>query len=102
MKKFVLPDTWYVKVTKENQNILSEWRFDKSPNYKLSIGSITGMYRWEYHISKEHNLTVNENWENEITYNQFLKYVLKAKGIKYVKPNYSHLIKLLKKLENVY
>lgn len=79
---FILPQTWYVEVDKENVDVLSEWRFGN--NYeKLDIGKITGMYDWgkgtgwQSGIKKEHNYTANRNWENKITFEQFKKYVLK-------------------------
>ena len=75
--KFVLPKTWYVTVTKENIDVLSKWRFDRKESC-LQVGYIVGMYKWdENRISKEYNDTPDSNWENEITFDQFKKYVLK-------------------------
>jgi hypothetical protein len=76
--EFVLPETWYVVVTKDNQKILSDWR-----GTKLSVGYITGMHKWQDHekSSKEHNYDLSEDWENEITFEQFKQYVLKETNI---------------------
>ncbi len=72
--EFVLPEIWYVRVTEENKDVLSKWR-----DTELSVGSITGMFKFSEGSkpSKEWNRTVNKEWKNEITYEQFKKYVLK-------------------------
>ncbi len=69
-----LPKTWYVTVTKENQKILTEWRFSTT-TFELPIGGVTGMYvggtkEWDWKHSK------SSKWENEITFGQFKKWVL--------------------------
>lgn len=40
-KEFVLPKTWYIVVTEENQQVVSDWRFldnDLSRKYLIPIG----------------------------------------------------------------
>jgi len=78
--EFVLGKTWHIKVTEENQNIVSEWRFTDTSK-KLNIGYVTGMYNWNgegRRIQKEHNSYKDDNnWGDEITTEQFKKYVLK-------------------------
>lgn len=76
---FTLPEAWYVRVTLQNQAELSEWR-----KVTLPIGYVTGMYDWGVGhtintsgIRKEHNPRPDSNWKNEITFEQFKKYVLK-------------------------
>ncbi len=70
MKK--LPKTWYVTVTKENQRVLTWWRFEDGVS-QLPIGAVTGIYEnggkgWDYKFQK--------GWKNEITFEQFRKLVL--------------------------
>lgn len=80
-----LPKCWYVRVTKENKNVLSKWRFPDSNNYLLE-GYITGMYKWKNgKLSKEHDSQVNNEWENEITFEQFERFILnKPKTIQWL------------------
>ena len=74
-----LPDRWYCVVTKENQNILSKWRF--SNNYdKLEIESITGIcnkYNRKHHNPKNEIRGDIYDFGIEITFEQFKKWVLK-------------------------
>ena len=68
-----LPKHWYITVTEDNQKIVSEWK-----KHELPVGSITGIYEWNSGIdNKEWNLTLGEGWKNEITFEQFKKWVLK-------------------------
>ena len=68
---FVLPENWHVVVTEENQGVLSKWR-----NCTLDVGKITGIYGTSK--TKEHNPSTSRNgFGNEITFEQFQKYVLK-------------------------
>lgn len=84
-ESFKLPNIWHVLVTKENQEVLSKWRFEGHPN-ELSIDYIVGMtkdwrYNWKYNKKyvKSHNPSYNkENFGEEITFEQFKKYVLKS------------------------
>ena len=76
---FVLPEIWWVEVTEENKDVLSKWR-----GVSLFVGQLTGMCM-DYatgrisreqnplHLSKENRYSFG----NKITYEQFLKYVLK-------------------------
>jgi len=110
MKKdtFVLPEFWYVVVTKENQKVLQEWRFPKK-DFDLNdyIGGIVGISP-KFPNGKNHNPSPNDSWGEgsiEITFEQFQQYVLKTKkeenmeqiiGYKLVKPEYElATIKLL-------
>lgn len=80
--KFVLPDAWYVVVNKENLDTLSKWIFENS-NFKLVIGGIVGKNNFQgcknskgWNVSK---LIKGKYYDfgNEITFEQFKKYVLK-------------------------
>ena len=90
-QEFVLGKTWHIKVTEENQNIVSEWRFTDTSK-KLNIGYVTGMYDWDgrgTHICKEHNSYKDDNnWGDEITFEQFKKYVLKQEETYKYTPEY--------------
>lgn len=85
--EFVLPVNWYVIVTEENQNILSKWRYENNYNF-LKIGYIVGMTKNGDGsiVEKGHNPIENircspsrcsYDFGNEITFEQFEKYVLK-------------------------
>jgi len=73
VKDFVLPKFWYIKVNKNNVDIVSEWRFGNDS--KLSIGSVAGISRSSN--EKGHNHNKGEFFDTEITFDQFKKYVLK-------------------------
>lgn len=75
--EFVLPNKWYVTVTIRNREVLSKWRFDtydEAPSW-FTVGAVVGYCKDS--DSKEWDEKVNDNWENEITFQQFKKYVLK-------------------------
>ena len=84
--EFVLPDTWYVVVNKENLDTLSKWMF-KNSNFKLAIGGIVGKNNFQgCKNSKGWNETKiikgkYYDFGNEITFEQFKKYVLKETKI---------------------
>jgi len=66
---FVLPESYYVVVTKENQTTRSQWRFGNSSNLLREIDKSTGMYNG---ISKEHNpKNSTKGFGEEITFEQF-------------------------------
>lgn len=76
-KEFTLPNKWYVTVTVRNREVLSKWRFDtydEAPSW-FNVGAVVGYCKNS--DSKEWDDEVNDNWENEITFQQFKKYVLK-------------------------
>ena len=83
-KEFILPETWYIKVNEENNGVLSKWYYND--NNCLQIGVIVGMY---YSLSNNkiykgfNPCSVlsgkTYKFENEITFEQFKKYVLKEK-----------------------
>ena len=77
--EFVLPQTWWVRVTKENIDVLKQWRFNNTIS-RLEIGWVVAMAYNGHSFNKEHNnepYTNNYDFGVEITYQQFLKYVLK-------------------------
>jgi len=82
-EEFILPEAWYVKVTEENKKVLADWR--KIDEYLLDTTKIVGMCKWinSNTIEKGYNPAIHSNDSNyytfgeEITYKQFLKYVLK-------------------------
>ncbi len=77
MNTFELPKYWYIVVTEENKDILSNWRF-KDKNFKLNIGTIVGTCS-KYPDEKCHNYNKDEDWKDsiEITFEQFKTNVLK-------------------------
>lgn len=77
-KEFELPKYWYVKVTAENLEVLSMWRFDNTLT-KLKNGQVVGWSK--YSDGKGHNNTVSDFFDTEITFEQFKKYVLKESPI---------------------
>lgn len=84
---FVLPEKWYVIVTEDNKDVLSRWRFTNQ-SHKLKVGQITGCVGT---VSREHNdfnpITKEGvcdgyyDFGEEITFEQFKKYVLMEKKI---------------------
>jgi hypothetical protein len=79
--KIVLENKWHVIVTKENQKVLSDWRFENH-NHILDIGYIVGMTNsnscsTSNLYEKGHNpVSSKENFGKEITYQEFEKYIL--------------------------
>lgn len=80
---FVLPKYWHVIVTKENLGILSKWRFDNN-RLKLDVGDFVGIS--SFRDTKAHNSIYLESFGQEITFEQFQKYVLKTPIKEEVKP----------------
>ena len=81
---FVLPEFWHVLVTDENKQALSDWLFGAPvPYYKLESNlHIVGICRQNSLNPKGYNLKdnlkgTNYNFGEEITFEQFKKYVLK-------------------------
>ena len=74
--KIEIPKTWYVFVTEENQEVLFNWRFkDPSPDCKLSTDHIVGK---SINSERGHNpKELTKNFGNEISYEDFKKYILK-------------------------
>jgi hypothetical protein len=80
VEEFVLPEQWYVRVTKENIDTLCKWRFGKHGSANdLQIGYVVGWSKFFVSSGqKEHNPTPGNYFGNtEITFEQFKKYVLK-------------------------
>ena len=87
MKKddFVLPEAWYVVVTKENSQALASWRLGENADVRSFNGKIIGLSKnthgEDISFSKEHNPVGaikgdNYDFGQEITFDQFKKYVL--------------------------
>lgn len=74
--EFVLPEQWYVTVTKENKHILSKWRWPHLSDI-LEEGYIVGISNRFSKQGKEHNGKYEKYFGEEITFEQFKKYVLK-------------------------
>ncbi len=86
-EEFILPEVWYVKVTEENKKVLANWR--KINESYIDTTKIVGMCKWlnSNKIEKSYNpaTTISEDnytFGEEITYEQFLKYVLKQEETK--------------------
>lgn len=80
--KIEIPETWYVFVTEENQEVLFNWRFkDPSPGCKLSTDHIIGtdhIVGKSINSERGHNpKELTKNFGNEISYEDFKKYILK-------------------------
>jgi len=91
--KFVLPEKWAVKVTKENINIINDYRnsFNVIDNFDL------GTYQYaEYQGYGLYEKNLYKGYK-EITFEEFEKYVLLKDII--INDDMSHLIKLFKKLK---
>lgn len=71
-KKFTLPKDWHVVVTDENRETLMKWRFEKSFVRQLNCGDIVGISGG----FKEWNRKESSKWGQEISYEDFKKYVL--------------------------
>jgi hypothetical protein len=97
MKKFKLPIKWAVKRTLDNSVILNEW----NNNHPL----FNKQKRTEAHYICDEDYFYNDqahsgellNEYTEITYEQFLEYVL-TQTIQ--KPKYNRLLFILKYIEN--
>lgn len=86
-ENFVLPPNWYVVVTEENKDVLSDWRFGKNRNDCLLPGYIVGIPTgYVLENSREHNKTNNSydikhdgeyDFGEEISFELFQEYVLK-------------------------
>ena len=74
--KIEIPETWHIIVTEENQEVLFNWRFkDPSPDCKLSTDHIVGK---SINSERGHNCRkITKNFGNEISYEDFKKYILK-------------------------
>lgn len=71
-----IPETWYVTVTEENKDVLFNWRFEHLYEYcRLTTGYIVGksILSERGHNPKE----LNKDFGNEISYEDFKKYILK-------------------------
>lgn len=86
--EFILPESWYIKVTKENSNIMSEY-FSKVMDRKKDGG--IGYYYGKVSKTKSHNgvevingyATYSDHkcFDTEITLDQFKQYVMKNQPI---------------------
>lgn len=99
--EFVLPENWHVVVTEENKEDILKWY-----NCSAQIGNIVGMVKWDtgdIHKGWNRSNIKSESYDYgvEITYDQFLKYVLKQEnmktekklmGYKLIKPEYKNTV----------
>lgn len=67
-EEFVLPEKWCVAVTKQNVDVLSEWRGNSALKTGRIYGYVHENYTWADIVMKGYT---------EITYDQFQKHVLK-------------------------
>ena len=74
-EEFILPEKWCVKVTNENKNILNNYRINIK---KYSITPITYKYMYKDGSGDSSILF----YAKEITFKQFLKYILKQETMK--------------------
>ncbi len=101
---FVLPEKWHLLVDEENLKDASYWIRNKEFNYDDDcylldhiIGSTNGWSKeWN---PKQFIKTGTYDFGIQITYSQFLKYVLKIKSSQSTKKeNNKYLVAILKKL----
>jgi superoxide dismutase len=75
---------WYIKITDKNYDILSKW-FKSKTNYELYKKGICGVYKKknEYYVGHTCGEIEGDTFTfgNEITFEQFKKYVLKEENI---------------------
>ena len=83
---FKLPENWYVVVTEENREVLSDWRLGKGYAKPIEAGKIVGMinYTLSRNYTKAHNPKESVKSDNydfgiEITFNQFKFHVMGEK-----------------------
>ncbi len=95
--EFILPTSWYIVATEDNIEALAKWRFDGESPSRFLPGSIVGVHP-AYLNHKDWNTRYTSDWVNEITFEQFRKYVLKE-TIEIYSEDYSYLIELFNKLE---
>lgn len=77
-EEFVLPEKWHVVVTKDNQEILSDWRGTNVPiGYIVGIDYFNGNKYSRGHSPKNQIKGNSFDFGVEITFDQFKKYVLK-------------------------
>lgn len=74
-EEFVLPEKWCIEVTDENRDILNNYRINIK---KYSITPIT--YKYMYNDGSGDSFTLF--YAKEITFKQFLKYILKQETMK--------------------
>ena len=74
-EEFVLPEKWCIEVTDENRDILNNYRINIK---KYSITPIT--YKYMYKDGSGDSFTLF--YAKEITFKQFLKYILKQETMK--------------------
>jgi hypothetical protein len=83
---FILPENWWVKVTEENKDILSTWLYGEIG--KVDTNRLVGMVKWRHGVIEKGMNPLDlpraydgdYNFGNEITFEQFKKYVLKEQS----------------------
>ena len=76
--EFVLPELWHIIITPENYKILSKYFLNKLPHAILYTKGIMGIYRENRLGHTQGNIKGSDyDFGNEITLEQFKKYVLK-------------------------
>lgn len=105
MKKEILtelPKTFWVKVTEENVEALTEWR-----NGSLDVGQLTGMCEdlENNTISKQHNPidlfeTDTYSFGKEISFEDFQRFVFKIEPEPIKPEDLTSLVTLLEKINN--
>lgn len=76
---------FYVKVTEENKLLLSKWRWGNDTSHRLAIDEIVGMVISNKKLEKGHNgagmiKDYTYDFGNEISFEEFRKYILKRKN----------------------
>lgn len=91
---YILPEKWCVKVTEENQEILSNWRF--TDGQKVPLECYVGMSKYG---GPGHAFSKEYVWPNyiEVSFEDFKKYVLNEFE-ESILENYDYLIPILTNL----
>lgn len=99
-KEFVLPEKWWIKVTKENQYIVGTWIMDNDKQKGINdlaqhTSYIGGIFQYprNYDYSWKCS-TYTPKEHTEITFEQFKKYVMKEEDKVEMKPDYSNYPKV--------
>jgi len=80
MEKFVLPEKWFIKRTFDNADIVNAWicKERNNSNAAFLTDTATVLSNTKYHSFPDSNYT---NGYTELTFEQFLEYVINKKPI---------------------
>ncbi len=93
-----LPYDWCIKVTEENQHVLSNWRFNDGTLISFNTNCYVGTSKYG---GKGHTNNKDNVWPKhvEISFEHFQKWILNIESISKPKEDLSYLINLLEQLK---